>query len=317
LYRDPRLWQDTGWNGQSKGVDPVTAARVRKAVFPVAGLGTRVLPAVKAVPKEMLPVVDRPIIDYAVAEARAAGIEEFIFVTGRGKTALEDHFDRAPMLEDLLESKGKMQELATVRDCVPAPGRVIYTRQQAPLGLGHAVWCARHAVGDEPFAVILPDDLMLGEPGCLAQLLAAHAEVGGHVVAVEDVPRAATNRYGSLDVTADDGRLASARGLVEKPAPAEAPSTLSIIGRYVLDPAVLRQLDHQPPGRGGEIQLTDALAATLGEVAFHGLRFAGRRYDCGSKAGYVAATLAVALEHPETAEATRALLAAYRQAAAE
>ena len=287
----------------------MTGSRIRKAVFPVAGLGTRVLPAVKAIPKEMLPVVDRPIIDYAVAEARAAGIEEFIFVTGRGKSALEDHFDRVPALEDLLERQGKTGELASIRDSVLDPGRIVYTRQQAPLGLGHAVWCARHAVGDDPFAVILPDDLIRAAPGGLAQLVAAHAEVGGNVVAVEDVPRDQTHRYGILDTTTDDGRLAAARGLVEKPDPAVAPSTLSIIGRYILDPAVMRRLDVQEPGRGGEIQLTDAIAATIGAVDFHGLRFQGERFDCGNKAGYVAATLAYALDHPETAEATRRLIA--------
>lgn len=286
-------------------------AAVRKAVFPVAGMGTRVLPAAKAVPKELLPVVDRPVIEYAVEEARAAGIETLIFVTGRGKSAIEDHFDRAPELEALLQSKGKDAVLAAVRGCEPEPGRLLYVRQPAPLGLGHAVWCARAAIGDEPFAVILPDDLMAAEPPCLAQLLAAHAEVGGNVVAVEDVPREHTDRYGILDVTADDGRLAAAKGLVEKPAPGAAPSTLSIIGRYVLDPRVLRELDRQTPGQGGEIQLTDALARTIPAVAFHGLRFRGRRFDCGNKTGYVEAILAHALRHAETGEATRAMLRRY------
>lgn len=286
-------------------------SRVRKAVFPVAGMGTRVLPAAKAVPKEMLPVVDRPLIEYAVEEARAAGIEEFVFVTGRGKTAIEDHFDRALDLEALLESKGKTRELATVRGSVLDPGRVVYTRQQEPLGLGHAVWCARAVTGDEPFAVILPDDLIMAERPCLAQLLDAHAEVGGNVVAVIDVPREHTNRYGILDVTADDGRLAAARGLVEKPAPEKAPSTLSIIGRYVLDPAVMRELDRQEPGQGGEIQLTDAMARTIGQMPFHGLRFEGQRFDCGNKAGYVEAILAFALAHEETAAPTRELVARY------
>ena len=289
----------------------MTTRRVRKAVLPVAGLGTRVLPAVKAIPKEMLPIVDRPVIEYAVDEARAAGIEEFIFVTARGKASIEDHFDRAPALEATLESRGRSAELASVQSSTLVDGNVTFTRQHTPRGLGHAVWCARHAVGDEPFGVILPDDLIQAPRPCLGQLIEAHERVGGNVVAAVDVAREDTNRYGVLDVTSDDGKLAAAKGLVEKPDPEVAPSTLSIIGRYVLDPAVMRQLDRQEPGRGGEIQLTDAMAATIGEVPFHGLRFDGRRFDCGNKAGYVEATLAFALEHPETAEATRALLQRY------
>lgn len=289
----------------------VTSRRVRKAILPVAGLGTRVLPAVKAIPKEMLPIVDRPVIEYAVEEAREAGIEEFIFVTARGKASIEDHFDRAPALEATLESRGREAELASVQSSTLTDGNVTFTRQHAPRGLGHAVWCARHAVGDEPFGVILPDDLIQAPRPCLAQLIEAHERVGGNVVATVDVPREHTNRYGVLDVTADDGRLAAAKGLVEKPDPEHAPSTLSIIGRYVLDPAVMRQLDRQEPGRGGEIQLTDAMAATIGEVPLHGLRFEGRRFDCGNKAGYIEAILAFALEHPETADATRALLQSY------
>jgi len=282
--------------------------RVRKAVFPVAGLGTRVLPAAKAVPKEMLPVVDRPLIEYAVEEARQAGIEEFVFVTARGKSAMEDHFDGAPELERALESKGKSRELELVRRSVLPPGSITYVRQQEPLGLGHAVWCARAVVGDEPFAVILPDDLIKGTTPCLKQLIDAHAEVGGSVVAVVDVPREHTNRYGILDVTEDDGRLAAAKGLVEKPDPQQAPSTLSIIGRYVLDPAVMTELGRQKPGQGGEIQLTDAMAATIDRVPFHGLRFEGARYDCGNKAGYIEAILAYALDHPDTGEATARLI---------
>jgi UTP--glucose-1-phosphate uridylyltransferase len=289
-------------------------SRVRKAVFPVAGLGTRVLPAVKAVPKEMLPVVDRPLIEHAVEEARAAGIEEFVFVTARGKDALEDHFDRAAELEAALEEKGKTAELDAVRRATLPPGAVTSVRQQSPLGLGHAVWCARHAVGDEPFAVLLPDDLIKAETPCLKQLVEAHAEVGGNVVASVEVPRAETARYGILDVTRDDGRLAAAKGLVEKPEPDQAPSTLSIIGRYVLAPQVMRELGRQRPGKGGEIQLTDAMARTIGELPFHGLRFEGTRYDCGNKAGYVAAILAFALDHPETREETARLI---RRLAAE
>jgi UTP--glucose-1-phosphate uridylyltransferase len=289
----------------------VATTRVRKAVLPVAGLGTRVLPAVKAIPKEMLPIVDRPVIEYAVDEARQAGIEEFIFVTARGKTAIEDHFDRAPDLEAILERRGRGAELESVRNSTLTDGNVTFTRQHTPSGLGHAVWCARHAVGDEPFGVILPDDLIQAPRPVLGQLIEAHQRVGGNVVAAVDVPREQTNRYGVLDVTADDGTLAAARGMVEKPEPEQAPSTLSIIGRYVLDPSVMRQLDRQDPGRGNEIQLTDAIAATVGEVPLHGLRFDGRRFDCGNKAGYVEAILAFALEHPETAEATRELLQIY------
>lgn len=281
--------------------------RVRKAVFPVAGLGTRVLPAVKAVPKEMLPVVDRPLIEYAVEEARAAGIEEFIFVTGRGKDALEDHFDRAVELEETLQRKGKSEALEAIRPKLPA-GAVTALRQQNPLGLGHAIWCARRAVGDEPFAVVLPDDLIQARTPCLRQLVDAYADTGGNLAAVVDVPRDQTRRYGILDVTQDDGRLASARGLVEKPDPEAAPSTLSIIGRYILDPQVMRELDRRDSGHGGEIQLTDAIAATLPALPFHGLRFEGTRFDCGNKAGYVAATLAFALDHPETRDETAALI---------
>jgi len=289
----------------------LSTTRVRKAVLPVAGLGTRVLPAVKAIPKEMLPVVDRPVIEYAVDEARRAGIEEFIFVTARGKTAIEDHFDRAPDLEAILEQRGRGAELESVQNSTLTDGNVTFTRQHTPSGLGHAVWCARHAVGDEPFGVILPDDLIQAPRPALGQLIDAHARVGGNVVAAVDVPRERTNRYGVLDVTSDDGKLAAAKGMVEKPDPDQAPSTLSIIGRYVLDPSVMRQLDRQDPGRGNEIQLTDAIAATVGEVPLHGLRFDGRRFDCGNKAGYIEAILAFALEHPETADATRELLETY------
>ncbi|MEA4837874.1 MAG: UTP--glucose-1-phosphate uridylyltransferase, partial [Rhodospirillaceae bacterium] len=219
------------------------AQSVRTCVFPVAGLGTRFLPATKAMPKEMLTVVDKPLIQYAVEEAAAAGIEHFIFVTGRGKAALEDHFDRSPELERTLSARGKTVEIAAITEGMPKAGSLSYTRQQEPLGLGHAVWCAREMVGDEPFAVILPDDLIQAETPCLKQLIATHADVGGHVVAVADVPREHTKRYGILDVVADDGRVARAKGLVEKPEPEKAPSTLSIIGRYVLHPKVFQFLD--------------------------------------------------------------------------
>jgi UTP--glucose-1-phosphate uridylyltransferase len=276
---------------------------VRKAVFPVAGLGTRFLPATKAVPKEMLPIVDKPLIQYALEEAQAAGIEEFIFVTGRGKATIEDHFDRAPELAEVLEARGKLAEIEAISKWMPAPGQISFTRQREALGLGHAVWCARAFVRDEPFAVVLPDDLVAGETPCLKQLVDAYGETGGNVVAVMDVPREQTNRYGILDVESDDGRLASVRDLVEKPDPKDAPSTLSIIGRYVLQPQVLAELDRHTKGAGGEIQLTDAIAKTIGRVPLHGLRFEGRRYDCGDRAGFVEATMAFALEREDLADA--------------
>lgn len=287
-------------------------SKLRKAVFPVGGHGTRFLPATKAVPKEMLPVVDRPLIQYAVEEARAAGIEEFIFVTGRGKSAIEDHFDSAPELAAALEAGGKTALLGELNAPVLKAGQISFTRQQAPLGLGHAVWCARHLVGDEPFAVLLPDDLVQAKRPCLAQMVEAYGEVGGNLVAVMDVPREQTNRYGILDVTSDDGRLAKARGLVEKPKPEDAPSTLSIIGRYILQPEVFRELDKQKTGAGGEIQLTDAMAGTIGELPFHGLRFEGIRYDCGNKAGFLEATVAFALERDDLADDMRRILNDYR-----
>jgi UTP--glucose-1-phosphate uridylyltransferase len=285
---------------------------VRKVVFPVAGLGTRFLPATKVMPKEMLTVVDKPLIQYAVEEARDAGIEEFIFVTGPGKSMTEDHFDRAVELERMLAERGRDDALAAVRDGMPEAGRLTFTRQAQPLGLGHAVWCARAFLGGEPFAVLLPDDLVLAEPGCLSQMVQAYSQVGGNIAAVEDVPRERTDRYGILDVVEDDGRLARARGLVEKPDPAAAPSTLSIIGRYILQPAVMDQLDKHETGAGGEIQLTDAMAATLDAVPFHGLRFAGRRFDCGAKLGFVEANLAFALERDDLGDEVRAMLGRYR-----
>lgn len=269
--------------------------RIRKAVFPVGGLGTRFLPATKAMPKEMLTVVDRPLIHYAVEEARAAGVEEFIFVTGRGKTAIEDHFDHSYELNNTLAERNRTAELEALEAWLPGPGQVAYTRQQEPLGLGHAVWCARNLVGDEPFAVLLADDLILAETPCLADLIAVHEETGGNVVSVMDVPRAETGRYGILDPGEEQGRVVEVRGLVEKPAPEDAPSTLSIIGRYVLLPDVFRHLDRQKKGAGGEIQLTDALAAMLGDRPFHGVRIAGRRFDCGNKAGFIEANVAFAL----------------------
>jgi len=283
----------------------------RKAIFPVGGLGTRFLPATKALPKEMLPVVDKPLIQYAVEEARAAGIEEFIFVTGRGKSAIEDHFDHNYELRDTLMARDKKAELDALEDMLLDPGQVAYIRQQEPLGLGHAVWCARHMVHGEPVAVISADDLVLSEVPCLKQVIDAYMEVGGNLAAVEDVPRDQTNRYGILDVVEDDGRLARARGLVEKPAPEAAPSTLSIIGRYILDPAVFDELGRQETGVGGEIQLTDAMARTIDRMPFHGLRFEGKRFDCGSKAGFLEANVAYALQRDDLRADMREIVKRY------
>ena len=275
------------------------AKPVRKAVLPVAGLGTRFLPATKVIPKEMIPVIDKPVVQYAIEEARAAGIEEFIFVSAEGKEAIAKHFSPQPWLERNLASKGKTEELGLVTGCTLPEGKLHTVLQGDPLGLGHAVWCAWKLVGDEPFAVILPDDMVLSATPCLKQLIDAHAKVGGHVVAVENVARDQTNRYGILDVLSEEGRMAKARGLVEKPKPEDAPSTLAIIGRYVLDPIVFKELDKKTKGAGNEIQLTDALNRTISEVPFHGYRFEGRRYDCGTRVGFVEANVAFGLAHPE------------------
>lgn len=285
--------------------------RVRKAIFPVGGLGTRFLPATRALPKEMLPVVDKPLIQYAVEEAKAAGIEQFIFVTGRGKHAIEDHFDISYELEQTLAERGKNDLLEEMKTWMPTPGQISYTRQMQPLGLGHAVWCARDIVGKEPFAVLLADDLVMSQTPCLQQLIDVHRKTGGNVVAVMDVPKEHTNRYGILDLESDDGRLASVKGLVEKPAPEKAPSTLSIIGRYVLLPEVFTQLDQQEKGAGGEIQLTDAMAKLIGKAPFHGLRFEGRRFDCGDKVGFLEANIAFALERDDLGDAVLDMLAHY------
>ena len=286
--------------------------RVRKAVLPVAGLGTRFLPATKAIPKEMLPIVDKPLIQYAIEEGLAAGIEQFVLVTGRGKTAMEDHFDMAYELNATLRQRDKKKELEIAGAMVLPPGSIISVRQQEPLGLGHAVWCARHIVGDEPFAVMLPDDLVMSKQPCVGQLVQAYEKTGGNVVAVMDVPREHTNRYGILDVSSDDGSLAEVKGLVEKPAPEKAPSTLSIIGRYVLLPEIFDLLQNQDKGAGGEIQLTDGMAAMLGKKPFHGLRFEGKRFDCGDKTGFLEATIAFALERPDLGPALRRIMDDYR-----
>jgi UTP--glucose-1-phosphate uridylyltransferase len=286
--------------------------RVRKAVFPVGGLGTRFLPATKAMPKEMLPVVDKPLIQYAVEEAQAAGIEEFIFVTGRSKTAIEDHFDHSYELETTLRERGKEAQLRALNTWMPQPGQIAYTRQQHPLGLGHAVWCARHLVGDEPFAVLLADDLILAEKGCLKQMVEAHEETSGNIVAVMEVPREHLNRYGVLDVERDEGRLVTVKGLVEKPDADRAPSNLGIIGRYVLQPEVFDHLSQIGRGSGNEIQLTDALAQLIGgNKPFHGVRFDGKRFDCGDKVGFLQANIAFALARSDMSDAVRAILAEY------
>jgi len=281
--------------------------KVRKAVFPVAGLGTRLLPATKSIPKEMITVVDRPLIQYAVDEAREAGIEQLIFVTGRGKSSLVDYFDQAFELEATL--KGKNKSLDVLEPSNASFGEVVTVRQQQPLGLGHAVWCARHIVGDEPFAVLLPDELMYGTPNCLAQMVEAYEKVGGNLVAALEVPEDQTHQYGVVDPGATDGPLTEIRGLVEKPAPGTAPSNLMLPGRYILQPEVMRALDAQERGAGGEIQLTDAMAKLIGRQPFHAFRFEGQRYDCGSAAGFVIANLAMALERTDVAPAVREFIA--------
>jgi UTP--glucose-1-phosphate uridylyltransferase len=285
---------------------------VRKAVFPVAGLGTRILPATKAMPKEMLTVVDKPLIQYAIEEARDAGIEQFYFVTGRAKSAIEDHFDLAFELEATLRERGRRELIDELGAWMPAAGEFAFTRQQRPLGLGHAVWCARHLVGDEPFAVLLVDDLMVGDPPCLKQMIDAYEGTGGNLVAVVEVPREQTRRYGVLDVVADNGTLVQAKGVVEKPEPGVAPSTLTIIGRYIIQPEIFGHLAALTPGAGNEIQLTDGLDRLIADgQPFHGLRAAARRFDCGDKLGYLEANVALGLQHPALGDALRRILATY------
>jgi len=284
---------------------------LRKAVLPVAGLGTRFLPATKQMPKEMLPVVDKPLIQYAVEEARAAGIEQFCFVTGRGKTMLVDQFDVAYELERTLTERGKAKELAMLQAQSLDPGAIVSTRQQVPLGLGHAVWCARAFVGDEPFAVMLPDDLMLCDVSCMKQLADAYAATGGNVVAVEEVPREHVSRYGVIAPGATRGNLVEVTGLVEKPPVEKAPSNLTVIGRYVLMPEVIGHLSRFEKGAGGEIQLTDSMAKLIGAQPFHGVRYEGRRFDCGDKAGYLEAQVAFALARDDMAPAMRTILTKY------
>ena len=287
------------------------AQKVRKAVFPVAGFGTRFLPATKSVPKEMLCVVDKPLIQYGVEEALKSGIEEIIFVTGRNKQAMEDHFDISFELKSSLESRGKTAALESITEFLQEPGRIKYVRQMEPLGLGHAVWCARDMIGDEAFAVISPDDLVLGDTPCIGQLIQSHNETGGNVVAVEDVPREDTSKYGVLDTPNADENLVTVNGLVEKPAPADAPSTLSIIGRYVLLPEVFDYLGRKERGAGNEIQLTDAMAKMIGDKPFHGLRFQGERFDCGDKLGWLHANLAFGLQREDMKQGVQSLINRY------
>jgi UTP--glucose-1-phosphate uridylyltransferase len=274
--------------------------RVTKAVFPVAGLGTRFLPATKSIPKEIMTLVDRPLIQYAIDEARAAGIKEFIFVTSRGKGALEDYFDHAPILESSLRKRGKTDLLDVLKKTNMDSGAIAYIRQHRALGLGHAVWCARRLIGNEPFAVILPDDVIAAEKPCLQQMIEAYNETGGCMVAAMEVPPDAASSYGVLDVKDDMGSIVSIKGMVEKPEPHHAPSNLAVIGRYILSPKVLQNLSRLKSGAGGEIQLTDAIADELanGRDVF-GYRFRGQRFDCGSKAGFLQATVAFGLANAD------------------
>ena len=282
---------------------------VRKAVFPVAGLGTRFLPATKAIPKEMLPIVDQPVIQMAVDEAREAGIEHFIFVTGRNKSSIEDHFDNQLELENALRERLKTNTLDVLEKSMLAPGRTSFTRQQKPLGLGHAIWCARDLVGDEPFAILLPDMVMKSPVGCLQQMMELHKRVGGNVVAVEEVPRCDVHRYGVVDFHTNASKQMIINGMVEKPKVEEAPSNLIISGRYILQPEIFTHIASLEPGNGGEIQLTDAMKRLLVEQDFHGLRYEGQTFDCGSKLGFLLANVIYGMEHDEVgADFEKALL---------
>jgi UTP--glucose-1-phosphate uridylyltransferase len=283
-------------------------ARVRKAVLPVAGLGTRVLPASKTVPKELLNVVDRPILSYIVAEARAAGVEHLVFVTGRGKGAIEDYFDHQVELEAQLQAKGKRETLDGLTAELPAPGQMSFVRQMAPHGLGHAVWCAREVIGREPFAVLLPDVIVDAEPACLAQLVAAHEKTGANIIGVEAVPESEAHKYGIVAPGEREGRLIAMTGMVEKPAPGTAPSNLSIAGRYVLRPEIFDVLEAQERGAGGEIQLTDAMARLMRDQPFFAYEYEGRTYDCGDKVGLLEANVALALKRPDLGEQVRTAL---------
>ncbi|MBM86486.1 MAG: UTP--glucose-1-phosphate uridylyltransferase [Rhodospirillaceae bacterium] len=284
---------------------------VRKAIFPVGGLGTRFLPATKSMPKEMLPIVDKPLIQYAVEEAQEAGIEEFIFVTGRGKTAIEDHFDHAYELQTMLDSRQQSEALKVVKATIPLPGQIAYTRQQEPLGLGHAVRCARNFVGTEPVAVLLADDLILGETGCLTQMIRAYHEVGGNMLAVMEVAPEEISSYGVVDPGKQKGRIMEVRGLIEKPQTGQAPSNLAVIGRYILQPKIFEDLGRFERGAGGEIQLTDAMARQLGLQPLNGYRFEGRRFDCGNKVGFLEANIAFALDREDMREPVAHILRSF------
>ena len=283
--------------------------KVTKAIFPVAGLGTRFLPATKSVPKEIMTLVDRPLVQYAIDEAREAGIKDFIFVTSRGKGALEDYFDMAPQLEQELRKKGKDELLEILKATNMDSGQVAYVRQHKPLGLGHAVWCARHLIANEPFAVMLPDDVIASNKPCLGQMVEAYEENPGNIVAAMEVPEDKASSYGVLDIKEDLGRVVSTKGMVEKPAPGEAPSNLAVIGRYILTPTVLKKLNKKQTGAGGEIQLTDAISAARAEgEEVYGFRFEGERFDCGSKSGFLQATVAFALAREDLGGDLRAFL---------
>ncbi|MCG7522221.1 UTP--glucose-1-phosphate uridylyltransferase GalU [Ruegeria sp. Ofav3-42] len=285
------------------------ARKVTKAIFPVAGLGTRFLPATKSVPKEIMTLVDRPLVQYAIDEARAAGITEFIFVTSRGKSALEDYFDCNQILEQTLEEKGKDDLLETLKATNMESGAIAYIRQHKALGLGHAVWCARRLIGDEPFAVMLPDDVIAADKPCLQQMIEAYEETGGNMVATMEVPPEKTSSYGVLDVGENIGQVVRARGMVEKPSPETAPSNLAVIGRYVLRPSVLYNLNQNKQGSGGEIQLTDAIAEDIRNgVPVFGYKFDGQRFDCGSKSGFLQATVAFALARDDLRDDLRQYL---------
>ena len=284
---------------------------IRKAVFPIAGLGTRFLPATKVMPKEMLPISDRPLIQHVFEEAREAGIEDFIFVTGRQKEMLEEHFDYQPELERTLESRGKTDLLEKVRSSEMPAGRLFLTRQPKPLGLGHAIWCAHKLVGGEPFAVLLPDVLVKAEKGCLKQMVDVYEKTGGNVVAVEEVPLEETYKYGIVDISKTDGDIIEIKGLVEKPDPQNAPSTLSMTGRYILQPEVFDHLAIFETGAGGEIQLTDAMARLIGNQPFTGVQFTGQSYDCGSRLGFIEANLAYGLADPEIGDKVRDMVKKY------
>jgi len=282
--------------------------KVTKAIFPVAGMGTRFLPATKSIPKEIMTLVDRPLIQYAIDEARAAGIKEFIFVTSRGKSALEDYFDHSPELENTLRKAGKSDLLEILKDTNMDSGAIAYVRQNRPMGLGHAVWCARRLVGDEPFAVLLPDDVIAADKPCLAQMVEAYEQTGGNVVAAMEVAPEKASSYGVLDIGEDMGAIVRAKGMVEKPKQGEAPSNLAVIGRYILSPKVMNNLNKMKQGAGGEIQLTDAIAEEVPDGNVFGFRFRGQRYDCGSKAGFLQATVAFGLARPDLSEEFNAYL---------